>query len=168
MKFIYSAATFNADRSRRYRLLRIWDVSRPALTWLMLNPSRADVVRNDPTIRRVVGFSQRHGYGGCRIVNLLSWIEPDSKELAARLRTNGLNDVVNQAYVQAALEAPEPVVAAWGNTADPFLDRHWIATVAGPAGGWLSLGHTALDQPRHPLRLAAEARLTHWQPGWLG
>ena len=170
MKFVHSSATFNADRSRRYRLLRIWDPSRAALTWLMLNPSRADAVRHDQTIRRVIGFSQRHDYGGCRIVNLFSWIEPDSRELAARLqlRAGGSDDAINRNFVKAALETSEPVVAAWGNTAGPFLDRHWITTLAIPAGGWLSLGQTALGQPRHPLRLAGGTRLTHWQPGWRG
>lgn len=170
MKFVHSSATFNVDRSRRYRLLRVWDVSQPTLAWLMLNPSRADAVRHDQTIRRVIGFSQRHGYGGCQVVNLFSWIEPDSNALAKRLRnwTDGSDDAVNRAHVQAVLEAPGPVVAAWGNVADPYLDRHWIRSMAAPEGGWLSLGHTTLGQPRHPLRLAGETRLTRWQPGWLG
>lgn len=168
MEFVHGSATFSADRRRRYRLLRIWDLSRPAITWLMLNPSRADAVRHDQTIRRVIGFSQRHGYGSCRIVNLYSWIEPDSSALAAWLRSreDGSDDIVNYDFVQATLEAPGPVVAAWGNTADPFLDRHWIATVNAPAEGWLSLGRTALGQPRHPLRLAGGTRLTRWQPDW--
>ena len=169
MRFVHGSATFSNDRSHRYRLLRTWDLSRPTITWLMLNPSRADAMRHDQTIRRVIGFSQRHGYGGCRIVNLFSWIEPDSRKLRAKLRCWGADrdDAVNQAYVQAALETSAPVVTAWGNAAAPFLDRHWIATMAGPAGGWLTLGHTALGQPRHPLRLAGETRLTRWQPGWL-
>ena len=169
MEFVHSSATFSNDRLRRYRLLRIWDVSRPAITWLMLNPSRADAVRSDPTIRRVVGFSQHHGYGGCRIVNLFSRIEPDSRELEPWLRCWGdhANDPINQEFVQAALSMTGPVVAAWGNVAAPFLERHWITTVADPAGGWLSLGHTTLGQPRHPLRLAGGTRLTDWQPGWL-
>lgn len=168
MEFVHSSATFNADRSRRYRLTRVWDVSRPALTWLMLNPSRADAVRSDQTIRRVVGFSHRHGFGGCRIVNLFSWIEPDSSKLSAKLQRRATNwdDTANRAYVQAALEETESAVAAWGNVAGPFLDRHWITTLAIPAGGWLSLGQTALGQPRHPLRLASGTLLTRWLPGW--
>ena len=165
MKFVRSSATFNADRSHRYCLLRIWDPSRPALTWLMLNPSRADAVRHDQTIRRVIGFSQRHGYGGCRVVNLFSRIEPDSRELAAwlRCREDHSNDPINQEFVQAALSMTGPVVAAWGNVATPFLERHWIATLVDPTGGWQSLGQT-----RHPLRLAGGTRLTRWQPGWHG
>ena len=168
MKFVRGSATFSADRLCRYRLLRIWDLSRPAITWLMLNPSRADAVRHDQTIRRVIGFSRRHGYGGCRIVNLYSRIDPDSRVLAAWLRCgeDNANDPVNQEFVQAALAAPEPVVAAWGNAAAPFLDRHWIATVNAPAGGWLSLGRTALGQPQHPLRLAGGTRLACWKPSW--
>lgn len=168
MKFVHGTATFNANRSRRYRLTRVWDVSRSSLTWLMLNPSRANAVRHDQTIRRVVGFSQHHGYGGCRIVNLFSRIEPDSRELAVWLRCRGdhSNDPINQEFVQAALSTKGPVVAAWGNVAAPFLERHWIATLADPADGWLSLGQTTLGQPRHPLRLAGGTRLTRWQPGW--
>jgi hypothetical protein len=54
----------------RYRLTRRWDDKLPALGWVMLNPSTADASKNDPTIRRCIGFAKRWRYGGIVVRNL--------------------------------------------------------------------------------------------------
>ena len=48
----------------RYELRRIWDSSLPILLWVGLNPSTADHINDDPTNRRIAGFSKNWGYGG--------------------------------------------------------------------------------------------------------
>jgi hypothetical protein len=42
------------------------------ITFVLLNPSTADAVQLDPTLRRCVGFAKREGYGGMVILNLRS------------------------------------------------------------------------------------------------
>ncbi|MGT2493064.1 DUF1643 domain-containing protein [Cupriavidus basilensis] len=46
------AAILSDCEQHRYRLWREWDRSRPALGFIMLNPSTADHQVNDPTITR--------------------------------------------------------------------------------------------------------------------
>src|SRR5690606_11273664 len=61
-------AEFSPCRTYRYALWRIWDEQRPTVTWVMLNPSTADEQADDPTIRRVLGFTRAWGAGSAVIV----------------------------------------------------------------------------------------------------
>ena len=56
----------------RYNLVREWDVLKPICIFFMLNPSTADAEQDDPTIRRVVNFARRWGYGSVIIMNLFA------------------------------------------------------------------------------------------------
>lgn len=47
----------------RYVLEREWALHGKTLTWCMLNPSTADALDDDPTIRKCIGFSKRWGFG---------------------------------------------------------------------------------------------------------
>ncbi len=52
VKFVDAWAVFSGDRLWRYSLGRVWDVKKPLLGWVALNPSNADVEDLDPTTRR--------------------------------------------------------------------------------------------------------------------
>ncbi len=68
-----TGAEFDATGRYRYMLWRSWDEQAARVGFVMLNPSRADAVVNDPTIRRCLGFAQAwglcwgpsHGAGRC-------------------------------------------------------------------------------------------------------
>lgn len=62
-------AELSSDRLYRYRLSRIW-ADGPRATFVMLNPSTADENKDDPTLRRCMGFARQWGLGGLSIVNL--------------------------------------------------------------------------------------------------
>lgn len=64
------SARLDPTLSFRFELRRWW-VEKPErwATWLMSNPSNADGYRDDPTILRVIWFSQSWGYDGAIIVN---------------------------------------------------------------------------------------------------
>ena len=50
--------------NRRYELHRRTEADdHRTLAWVMLNPSTADEHHNDPTIRRVMGFTAAAGFG---------------------------------------------------------------------------------------------------------
>ena len=60
---LFGTSTAVIDGPYRYRLSRIWNESKPRLGWVMLNPSTADETRDDPTVRRCLGFARAWGMG---------------------------------------------------------------------------------------------------------
>ena len=47
-----SEAIYSDCETYRYALTRVWEPTRPRLLYIMLNPSTATEVQNDPTIER--------------------------------------------------------------------------------------------------------------------
>ena len=59
-------AFISEDGRYRYALWRHMLIPQNArrLVFCMLNPSTADALKNDPSIRRLMGFALRWGFGG--------------------------------------------------------------------------------------------------------
>lgn len=57
----------------RYLLWREWNSSSKTVSFVMLNPSRADAQINDPTITRCINFALSWGYGRLEVVNLFAY-----------------------------------------------------------------------------------------------
>lgn len=141
----------------RYRLWRAWD-DRPRVLWIMLNPSRADAEKNDPSIRRVVDFSRRWGFGGCEVANMFAWRATDPKVLlkekaAGRDIVGDLNDT----NIEALAHTSSLIVAAWGAKACEIGRRELdVRVLLLRLGHRVScLGKTKTGAPRHPLYVKA-------------
>jgi hypothetical protein len=68
----------------RWTLRRTWDKALPVLLVVMFNPSRADGLDDDPTIRLVCQIASHNGYGGIVVVNAVP-LRSSSPESAIRL-----------------------------------------------------------------------------------
>ena len=113
----------------------------------MLNPSTADGRRDDPTIRRCVGFARREGFTGIRVVNLFALRATDPAELKSAGDPVGAE---SDSAILDAVRSSEFTVAAWGakgvlcgrdEAVLQLLEGHPI---------WC-LGTTKMGHPRHPL-----------------
>jgi hypothetical protein len=155
----------------RFWLLRDW--SWPAgdqgdvrtITFVMLNPSKADHRVDDPTIRKCIGFSTRLGFKRMWAVNLFSKRATDPRELQLDVG----RWLPNRVQVRRRL-VDECVVFAWGAsvTRAAPTDRAY-------ALGWLAeitqrlqvepmcLGVSKDGHPRHPLMLPYTAPLRPWK-----
>lgn len=109
--FGQSGAEFSEDRRYRYALWRIWDPSKPSVTFIGLNPSRADESTDDPTIKRVKQFAFDWGFGSVYMLNLFAFIATDPQQLLSCPDPIGRNDDVIKRYASRG----EEVVFAWGN-----------------------------------------------------
>ena len=152
----------------RYRLTRrlhpVLGGSRRRLLFCMLNPSTADEKRDDPTIRRCIGFAQRERFTDLVVVNLFAARATNPADLL------GLDDPVgsgnDDAIAQEAARA-DLVVAAWGNPPSTLARER-----AGAALRILRRRHdvyrlgspTARGHPRHPLRLEKSTPLALHAP----
>ena len=82
----------------RYLLWREWDNSHKTVSFIMLNPSRADAQVNDPTITRCINFAKSWGYGRLEVVNLFAYRTPKPsllKQAAEREGREAINTVSN-------------------------------------------------------------------------
>ena len=152
---VVSDAVFDPTGTYRYRLSRTWAVERPIVGFVMLNPSTADAVVDDPTIRRCIGFARRWGYGGIVVVNLFAY----RATVPRILRT--VPDPVgpeNDAHLLRAQSECERLVLAWGvHGKQGGRDRTVLELLDG--GGPLDcLGVTREGHPRHPLFLPRDVR----------
>lgn len=151
----------------RYRLWQQWSNGR-VLTWVMLNPSTADHLKDDPTIRRVRGFSERWDFGSFQVINLFALRSTDPNQLL-RAMAEG-EDVFgpeNEQAIRSALADTHcDVICAWGAhkaTQTPAGQRA-IQLVRQLSGRRLcTLGTTKNGSPRHPLYLPNGTERQRWR-----
>ena len=147
----------------RYRLERAFSPG-PAVGWIMVNPSTADAETDDATIRKVIGFSKRLGFGRIIVGNLFAYRATDVRELS---KTSDPVGPANAEYLRRLNSECGAVVAAWGPTAKQppaYRSRRW-RTVSATFGRPLMCLGTAKDgHPRHPLMLAYDTPLMPWSP----
>lgn len=141
-------------------MTRIWDPAVPPTVFLMLNPSTADALEDDATIRRLAGpngFARRMGAGGLVVVNLFALCSTDPRVLRHHPDPVGpLNDV----FIRRATSSAKTVVAAWGAAGVEHGRGARVTETLLARGMQLQcLGTTSTGQPRHPLYLAGAAAL---------
>ncbi len=145
------------DGPYRYLLWRRW-ADAASVLFVMLNPSTADALRDDPTIRRCLGYARAWGFGAVEVVNLFAWRATDPRELR---RAGDPVGPGNDRVIAEAAARNHAVIAAWG-LHGALLDRgSRVAALLAPFGA-RCLGATAAGMPRHPLYLRATAATTSW------
>lgn len=156
----------------RYLLERTWDLDLPIAMFVMLNPSTADASTDDPTIRRCIGFAQRWGKGGIRVVSLYAYRATSPADLKAAGYPEGPDNAHTIGDALAELEPDDVLVMAWGanfpsESRDPEELANWLDGAAGRVRAQC-FGYTQDGQPLHPLYLPADAQLEPWPPGPFG
>ena len=147
-----SDATISPCGRYRSHLSRMWDRNKEHALFIMLNPSTADALLDDPTIRRCIGFARAWGCGGVVVTNLFQLRATDPKELLKGVELNPptCDETIDQAMVQTCV-----TIAAWGALHPKLRYRAGqLDKVAQKRGRQLhSLGVTKDGWPRHPLYL---------------
>lgn len=137
----------------RYRLER-GDL--PRLTFVMLNPSTADALQDDPTIRRCAGFAKREGYNGIHVVNLYALRATNPKELWKHADRVG---PLNHTCLEWAGYEARRIVVAWGANAEPAVAHASIQLLRKSGARLVCLGKTKDGSPRHPLYVRGDQPL---------
>lgn len=159
---MHCSAVFSGDRRYRYSLARIWDVRLEQVCWVMLNPSRAGEVDDDPTIRRCISFSRRWGFGGMVVVNRYALVATSP---IALIRSADPVGWLNEQIISAATMGRR-VICAWGNGPATLkaegIDIMGILQARAPL--WC-LGVTKAGNPAHPLYVPAAKRPLRFHGG---
>jgi hypothetical protein len=129
---------------------------KPAL-FIMLNPSTADAINNDPTIRRCISFAENAGCTSLVVVNLFALRATNPKELKKHKDPIGPeNDFFIEKMIRMHKRNFGIVVAAWG--ANPVAKERGRALIE-KYGPFLCLGVTKNGNPKHPLYVKADQPL---------
>lgn len=112
--FENNGAEFSACRKYRYALWRIWDASKPYVMFIGLNPSKANEIEADNTIKRVRRIAEYNGYGGFYMMNCFPYVSTNPNELIT-CEPNSYEWNKNDLYLLDIAERCQDVVFAWGN-----------------------------------------------------
>lgn len=121
--------------------------------FVMLNPSTADDLEDDPTIRRCLGFVRREGFARLAVANLYALRSTNPARLATHPDPIG---PVNDEWLKILAGDASTIVVAWGASRHAAPGR--IETVLRLLGGrpLKCLGLSDGGHPRHPLMVRAD------------
>lgn len=144
------------DGEHRYQLSETWGMG-DRLLWIMLNPSTADGSVDDPTIRKVRGFTQRQAFMGWDVANLFAFRATCPDALRGILRHNPARamGLRNDLYLGKLAENAHTIAVAWGAT--PWAENRAtivLATLRALKKPIVCLGVTKSGAPRHPLMVS--------------
>ena len=155
---------FSPCRQYRYVLWRSWDMFCPRFAMFVgLNPSTADEVTDDPTIRRCIGFAKAWGYGALCMTNLFAYRATDPHQLFAVEEPVGPD---NDVWLAKIAREAMVVIVAWG-VHGHYQGRatHVSAMLSDDSAVMplLCLGYTKGQSPRHPLYVPKNQKPVLWE-----
>jgi len=158
---VESGAVFSKDLKHRYQLWRYLPGGyRGAVLFIMLNPSIADEKKDDPTVRRCIGYAIDWGFSKIFVGNLFAFRATDPKKMKAAGDPFGPDNFI---HIKNMAARSELVIAAWG-THGNFANAGTILKSALVLEG-IKLHVLKLTKggfPSHPLYLPKKLKLKRW------
>jgi len=156
-----STAVYSECEQYRYSLTRIWDDAARRVNFVMLNPSTATEVQNDPTVERCERRARALGYGSFAVTNIFAWRDTDPR--AMRASADPIGPANDQSILERATWAHD-VIAAWG-THGAHLERgaHVAKLLHALDRPVYHLGLSKAGHPKHPLYLPYAQQPEIWQ-----
>jgi len=157
------SAVISADGVYRYRLQRYFGVLDGALplVFCMLNPSKADAEKDDPTIRRCIDYAKREHAQGLLVINLYAYRATDPEKLWKAVNPIGPDNYI---HLQQVGRLAGRIVCAWGTKAQPEVVNAAVGIFRSSGAEMLCLGTTKDGHPRHPLYVKKVQPLIPWSP----
>lgn len=157
-----STAVYSPCERYRYTLTRIWEPAAARLLCVMLNPSTATEVENDPTVERCERRARMLGYGSLRVTNIFAYRATDPARMRAVADPVG---PANDAALREGAAWGDAILCAWGTHGAHLGRGHWVAGLLGATGKPLyHLGLTRGGHPRHPLYVGYAVAPIPWDP----
>jgi hypothetical protein len=157
-----TGAIFSPCRQYRYSLFRRWSDPGVPAVFIMLNPSTADEVNNDPTVERCERRAKAMGFGALRVCNLFALRSTDPQALYTHADPIGPR---NDEVILELVEGAGIVICAWGkhgNLAGRGRAVHAMLLEHGVQPHYLKLNQDG--SPAHPLYIGYDVHPKLWEP----
>lgn len=148
----------------RYRLSRVWDEAKPAILFVMMNPSTADPDHDDRTVAKCGRLARRWGYGCLLVGNTFAHRCTDQGRLA---ETGDPVGPENDLHLLEMAEMSERIVIAYGKPKIKTLQargREVVKLLRDHGYTLYALRILADGTPGHPLYIREDTELVefHW------
>lgn len=155
-----SSALYSPCERYRYALTRTWDETGERVLFVMLNPSKATELQNDPTVERCERRAWALGFGAFQVTNIFAWRETDP--FAMRKAADPVGPQNDKVLMQGAAWADQ-IIAAWGTHGAHLARGAQVEALLRRAGKpLLTLGLSKGGHPKHPLYIAYAQRPEPW------
>jgi len=150
--------SFSDDEVYRYALWKWWDdpqssKCRRRLCMLMLNPSKGNRHKFDPTNTRCEVRGRQLGFGGIIFANVFPIVATDPKDMMAAENPLGSRAMANEA-IRVAVDYDAYVIAGWGVHGTHLGRDEEVKTLLVNLGVTVhALKLTKEGHPGHPLYL---------------
>lgn len=156
-----STAIYSDCEKYRYLLARTWDSGGRKALFIMLNPSTATEVQNDPTVERCERRARALGFGAFRVTNIFAWRDTDPRKMRAAVDPVGPE---NDATIAESCIWADQIIAAWGTHGEHLKRGPDVEALLRETGLPLHhLGLTKAGHPKHPLYIAYARQPEPWQ-----
>lgn len=145
---------FSPCRTYRYTLWREWLFGEGIVNFVGLNPSTADEIVNDNTIRKCMKFAQNWGFRAMIMTNLFAYRATAPKDMKAYSEPIGKEN--NDWLVQVSWHTDKTIVC-WGNDGEHLERSKVVIPLLNPL--LYCFGRNKNGEPKHPLRLAYRSEL---------
>ena len=135
----------------RYLLWRVWDESKPMITFIGLNPSTADDVIDDRTITRCMNFAKSWGGGGLYMGNLFAFRATKPQEMFSQTEPIGER---NDEVLKSLISKSKFIIACWGNGGVHLNRSDDVIKIFEENVFYLERNQSG--QPKHPLYISAD------------
>lgn len=151
VNYIISYAEISLCNTYRYFLQRTWDrdINNKMMTFIMLNPSKADALKDDPTIRKCVMLAKKENCSGIYVINLFALRSSQPKDLYIHNNPVGPD---NDYWIDEITKKSKIIVVAWGNDGNLLNRDIEVCEKLKSLGlNLYCLGLNKNGSPKHPL-----------------
>ena len=155
-----STAIYSDCERYRYALTRVWDEATGRVHFVMLNPSTATEVQNDPTVERCERRARALGFGGFRVTNIFAWRDTDPRKMRAAQDPVGPD---NDAAIIEGASWADKTICAWGTHGAHMNRGADVHQMLNGTGAQLyHLGLSKDGHPKHPLYITYKQQPVVW------
>ncbi len=155
-----SVAVYSPCESYRYLLTREWAPQQGRVLFIMLNPSTATEVQNDPTVERCERRARALGFGAFRVCNIFAFRATDPRVMRAAADPVG---PANDAAILDSLPWADRVICAWGTHGAYQARGAQVEAMLRKSGTALHhLGLSKDGHPKHPLYIGYAVQPLPW------
>ncbi|MEN8837568.1 MAG: DUF1643 domain-containing protein [Celeribacter marinus] len=156
-----SVAVYSDCERYRYSLTRTWDTQGRKALFVMLNPSTATEVQNDPTVERCERRARALGFGAFCVTNIFAWRDTDPKNMRAAADPIGPE---NDTTILGFSDWADNIICAWGTHGAHLSRGVTVEALLRETGRNLyHLGLSKAGHPKHPLYISYEKNLELWR-----